>query len=263
MNKQTRDIAVLLGSLALLGIVAFFALRQPAPPTPAAPPAASAPAAPDAATAAQDAAKKAANGHVGWLTDDLRNNDVIAKLAPTVKAGRDPFKDFRGHVITNTDHQQNTPSVPAPKPGAGTGTKLPFILPLEKEHVVVKTLTWITPRMLAKTYDLHKLAVTLVAGSVPGSVVIRGLNPDFDSAVSLVGELDIAPPVPTFELSGVVTSGAERYAALRANGHYYTVMEGEAIPHLGWRVTRISAGSVRLDKGKQTVQLRLSGGSPS
>ena len=258
MPKQTRDMLVLVGAVVLLGIVAFFALRQPAPPA-APPPGPAAPAASNAAPTAQDAAKKAANAHVEWLSDAMRADAAINALPPTVKGGRDPFKDFK-------EHQSSTGTPPpAPEntwPSSMTFTTLPFKV-TEKEQSVTKTLTWITPRMLATTFGLHKLAVTLVAGAKPGSVVIRGYNPDFASALTLIEELDIAPPVPTFELAGVVASGAERYDALRANGHYYTLMEGETIPRLGWRVTRINAGSVRLDKGKQSVQLRLSGGSPS
>jgi hypothetical protein len=255
MSKQQRDIAFLIGACVLLAVVAYFSLK-PSTPAPKPAPAHEAPP-PNAAAAAQDAAKKAASGHVEWLTEELRAK--APQLGASLKAGRDPFKDFRGHATVNE------PGAPPPvHDPANTNPLPPFPVPVaEKEHVVTKTLTWITPRMLAKTFDLQKLAVTMVAGRTPGSVVIRGFNPDFERALTLVGQLDIAPPVPTFVLAGVVATGAERYAALRVNGHFYTVMEGESIPRIGWRVTQIFEGGVTLRKGKQTVQLRLSGGSPS
>lgn len=70
------------------------------------------------------------------------------------------------------------------------------------------------------------------------------------------------PPIPAFVLSGIVTTPSERYAGITVDGHYLTLLEGEEVPALGWTVTKITPDSVSLVKKKQSVTLRLSGGSP-
>lgn len=69
------------------------------------------------------------------------------------------------------------------------------------------------------------------------------------------------PPPPNFVLMGIVSTSRDRYAAITVDGHYYTLLEGESIPTLGWTVEKIGSYSVLMKKGSQTISLRLSGGS--
>jgi len=281
MNKQTQNIIWLLVLVGILAVVAVFTFKGsgggPSGPTPAPSPAPqaaqtpAAPGAPDATTAPGE--KTASTGKLRWLQQPGQAKGPA--LVSSMRGGRDPFaKSDSGGTVGDIPTPSKPPTpLPIPKPtlGAsgpiGPGNPLPpFPTTLgtpQLEQRMEKVLLWITPHMLAQIFTLQKLEVTLIAGKKPGAVIITGYAPDFDKAVALTTQLDVPPPVPNFTLMGVVLSGAERYAAITVDGAYYTVMEGDRIPRLGWMVIAISSESVRLKKGKQTVQLRLSGGNPS
>jgi hypothetical protein len=76
--------------------------------------------------------------------------------------------------------------------------------------------------------------------------------------------MPVALPPPTFALNGIITSRNTRFAAIAVNGQYYTLVEGEMIPKLGWLLKKISPhfNTVLLTKnGAQPVTLRLAGGT--
>jgi hypothetical protein len=107
----------------------------------------------------------------------------------------------------------------------------------------------------------QNLAVEAKPGGRRNQITITGPDPDFGQAVELVGKLDVAPPPPNFVLSGVIITPRLHYAAINVDGRYYTLLEGESMPDLGWTVKQITPTRVTLTKGKQHVELRLSGGS--
>ena len=72
----------------------------------------------------------------------------------------------------------------------------------------------------------------------------------------------IPPPVPAFVLCGIIATPSERFASISVDGHYYTLLEGETIPKMGWTVTAIKATSVVLVNKSQKLIIPLPGGSP-
>lgn len=66
---------------------------------------------------------------------------------------------------------------------------------------------------------------------------------------------------PKFNLSGIISTSRQRYASLMVDGRYYTLLEGESIPALGWTVADIESYYVIMKKDTQSLTLRLSGGS--
>ena len=72
----------------------------------------------------------------------------------------------------------------------------------------------------------------------------------------------VPPPVPAFVLSGIISTPSERFASISVDGHYYTLLEGETIPKMGWTVAAIRATSVVLVNKSQKIIIPLPGGSP-
>lgn len=260
MSKQTGQVmilAVLMVALVIFGVYQFTAGNKAAPPPPPPPPASGEAANNPAEPAkAENAVKKGASAVVTWI-----ELERVPKLVAQTKGGRDPFKDIVLYAGgKSTIGSANDPVVLSPQPeptiGNGSGDDL-------EVHTITVTLDWITPQQVASAMNDAGLAVKLRAGKRANIVIIEGESPDYEEALALVAKLNVPPPAPPFQLTGVMLAPGSRYAAIGLEGNVYTVLEGEPVPTTDWTVTQISPTTVTLKKGKQSVSLRLAGGSPS
>lgn len=258
-NKQSREAIVLAGTMAILLIIAIFTFKgmmggsaaTPAPPAPAE----------ETSTSAKKTPVKVAdnNGNVPWL-----DNNRVPRLVEEVKGGRNPFlnllMDKEKPSTPPAPTPPSTPHTPTASPGPGS---MPF-QPSDIKLSCTRTLQWTTPQVLAQEFKAASLPdITLAAGKAPRQIVLSGYSPEYEKAVEIIKQTDVPPPIPHFVLAGVITTPSQRFAAILLDGKQYSLLDGESIPGLGWTVKRITPTGVTLTKGVQSVQLRLSGGSPS
>jgi hypothetical protein len=272
MKKQTSEILLLAGALIILAAVAVWQVRQmnagkPSPvETPAtataAPADTSTPTAtPAAATSVTPAAVSSTSGAKLVWVEPAKVTTYVAQ----VKSGRNPFQGGNEAAGKLTASKPVTPTFrPRPLPynsGMTSPGGLSGVAPL-KEVKLVRTLAWITPQELAQAFADAKLeGVKLMARKGSEQVIIVGIGQDnFQKAVDLANAVDVPPPAPNFELQGIVSTDEGRYVALRVDGKYYTLKEGNVVPTVGWVVTRVTPNRVTLVKEKQSVQLLLAGG---
>lgn len=267
MSKQTGQVlvlAVLMVALVAFGIMQFSSSSGTKPPPP------SQTAKGDEATAAKKDNtakkandKKAAKGKAGAAVISWVNQDEVPTLVKKTKGGRNPFKN-----LILYEKKNGTDDRTVAKPSRDTSKEPPFdnprfIDPVTNMHTRTVYLEWITPQQVAGTMRDAGLAIMLRSGKNPQSIVIEGESPDFENALALINRINVPPPPPPFQLSGVMLTPGTRYAAIGLHGNVYTVLEGEPVPSTDWTVLTISPTTVTLKKGKQSVSLRLAGGSPS
>lgn len=156
----------------------------------------------------------------------------------------------------------------------------------EKEGVV--DLSWVEAQFMPMIVDnvargrdpfhdsLMPADTTEVTNPAPAPVKMPGADrplPVFPTSVLPSGPaipaavatpvMPVMPPVPPFVLCGVIATPSEKMTTIRIDDRYYTLLEGEVIPNLGWRVVRIQANAVILGNvrdAKEEVLIKFSGG---
>ncbi len=255
MKDKKTQVQVLILAVLVLGGVGYYLLQMSPASQPAPPPAQEESAKPAGQKTAHP--RKEPNDPMGWV-EDTRVKGIVAE----VHGGRDPFENL---LIAPPPIAPPNPGPPIPP----SGDKKIFVLPAgagnaENEHTYSKTLEWVTPDVVRKKLeDLGSVTMTRSSIARRTLITLSGYDPDFTEAVQRVKALDVEPPTPKFEMSGIVVTPEERYVTLRVDGKYYMLSEHETIPGLGWTVVKITSTDVILAKGKQIVPLRLSGGNPS
>ncbi len=268
MTKQLRD-GVLLGvALVVLVVVAYLTLKGNGAPATASTRTSAA-----AADPAKDAGEKkqAVPDDMSWV-DPLRLGSAIGE----VQGGRNPFEDLLPTGSTTpgrATHQSAAPVPPRPASGAGTASRFSVpdghasglmgggtLPPLETPVQQPVTVQWITRADLEKALAKERLAVKVLLTRQQGTYTLSGPRDDVQEARAMVAELDVAPPVPDFVLTGVITTPVARYAVITVAGTTYSLYEGETVPALGWTVAKITATGVEMVKGKQHAPIRLGGG---
>lgn len=267
MSKQVRD-GLLLGlALVVLTVVAFITFKSPSasPGKPSAP-------RPAAAAGARKGTKAAATPDDMTWVNTVRLGSAIGE----VQGGRNPFDDLLPTGSNTPGRATRTTPAPRPasRPAPGAARTPPaagsFTIPDQYASgmlpPVAETLTqsvsvkWLSLPELKSALAKEKLMVTVAPAKPADTYALSGPRDDVLNAVALLPDIDVAPPVPEFTLTGVITTPSERFAVISVNGKTYSMYEHEKIPELGWTVKKITATVVTMQKGKQTIPIRLGGG---
>lgn len=284
MSKQTRDAAVLvllLGVLIVMGVITIRGMSKQAP-TPPPPPRAATPsttakpgtASPTVPAAATATAVPDEGDQLAWVSTDPR---YLKTLVGQVDGGRNPFINVTPDTATLVGVPSTTPSkkgsqgktgmtnpIPIP-PGSDIYSGLPGTVEEAPKSQVV-ALKWVTPADVIQTLSaneaLNDVKVSLY-GKTGDAVTVKGPGMDVDLAVQEIKKLDVEPPVPQFTVVGIIMMPGHRYASIGLGGTYYTLSVGQMIPSVGWTITRITPTGVTLEKDRQSIHVRLSGGSLS
>jgi hypothetical protein len=268
MKLTKQQTQFVLGGL-LLALVVAFALTVPGMLGGNKPPAPATTGGKESGTAA---VKPAAPAAAATLSEEPGNMDWVptelSKLVDLVAVSRNPFQSLlpNPEADVTPPEQPVTPPNPTPPEQTPTGPTLPWFPtspgttpPAASTFTEKVRLEWASVSDLAaglKRYGVSAKA----AQSNPGWAVISGPSEAQPQAMETVRLLNTPPPIPDFELQGVVITPERTVAYIAYDGKTYAVKQGQAIPHVGWTVTAVSSNRVTVFDGRRSKEITLSGG---